>query len=66
MSRIPVGLTDNLAGEIVSKIDHPFDDNWRLLVIDRLSESSETTGRYLIAVVAVDAGIGETFLVNDE
>ncbi len=50
-----------VAGEIVSTINHPSYDNRRLLVIDRLA-----TGGYLIAVAAVDAGVGQKVLVVDE
>lgn len=50
-----------VAGEIVSTINHPSYDNRRLLVIDRLA-----TGGYLIAVAAVDAGVGQKVLVLDE
>lgn len=55
-----------VAGEIVSTINHPFYDNRRLLVIDRLSETGAATGGYLIAVAAVDAGVGQKVLVVDE
>ena len=58
-----VGL---VAGEIVSTIHHPYYDNRRLLVIDRLDESSEPTGGYVVAVAAVDAGVGQRVLVLDE
>lgn len=50
-----------VAGEIVSTINHPAYDNRRLLVIDRLA-----TGGYLIAVAAIDAGVGQKVLVLDE
>ncbi len=50
-----------VAGEIVSTINHPAYDNRRLLVIDRLA-----TGGYLIAVATVDAGVGQKVLVLDE
>ncbi len=50
-----------VAGEIVSTINHPSYDNRRLLVIDRLA-----TDGYLIAVATVDAGVGQKVLVLDE
>jgi ethanolamine utilization protein EutN len=55
-----------VAGEIVSTINHPDYDNRRLLVVDRLNESGSPAGGYLIAVAAVDAGVGERVLVLDE
>jgi ethanolamine utilization protein EutN len=58
-----VGL---VTGEIVSTINHPYYDSRRLLVIDRLDESGGASGGYLIAVAAVDAGVGERVLVLDE
>ncbi len=55
-----------VAGEIVSTINHPDYDNRRLLVIDRLDLEGSPTGGYLIAVAAVDAGVGQKVLVVDE
>jgi microcompartment protein CcmK/EutM len=55
-----------ITGEIVSTINHPDYDNRRLLVVDRLDPSGKPAGGYLIAVAAVDAGVGERVLVLDE
>jgi microcompartment protein CcmK/EutM len=55
-----------VAGEIVSTINHADYDNRRLLVIDRLDPSGKPTGGYLIAVAAIDAGVGDRVLVLDE
>lgn len=55
-----------VAGDIVSTINHPDYDNRRLLIVDRLDESGAPTGGYLIAVAAVDAGVGQRVLVLDE
>ena len=55
-----------VAGEIVSTINHPAYDNRRLLVIDRLNLAGSATGGYLIAVATVDAGVGQKVLVVDE
>ena len=52
--------------EIVSTINHPDYDNRRLLVVDRLDPSGKPAGGYLIAVAAIDAGVGERVLVLDE
>jgi len=53
-------------GEIVSTINHPDYDDKRLLVVDRLNREGSSSGGYLIAVAAVDAGIGQKVLVLDE
>jgi len=58
-----VGL---VTGEMVSMINHADYVSRRLLVIDRLDEAGAATGGYLIAVAAVDAGVGERVLVLDE
>jgi len=55
-----------VTGEIVSTINHADYDNRRLLVVDRLDPAGKPTGGYLIAVAAIDAGVGERVLVVDE
>jgi microcompartment protein CcmK/EutM len=55
-----------VAGEITSTINHRDYDNRRLLIVDRLDESGSPAGGYLIAVAAVDAGVGDRVLVLDE
>jgi microcompartment protein CcmK/EutM len=55
-----------VTGEIVSTINHADYDNRRLLVVDRLDPSGKPAGGYLIAVAAVDAGVGDRVLVVDE
>jgi microcompartment protein CcmK/EutM len=55
-----------VAGEIVSTINHGDYDNRRLLIVDRLDETGAPAGGYLIAVAAVDAGVGDRVLVLDE
>jgi microcompartment protein CcmK/EutM len=55
-----------VAGEIVSTINHADYDNRRLLVVDRLDPSGKPAGGYLVAVAAVDAGVGDRVLVLDE
>lgn len=59
-------IVGQVAGEIVSTINHPDMDSFRLLVVDRLDESGTPTGGYLIALAAVDAGVGQRVLVLDE
>lgn len=53
-------------GEIYSTINHPFYDGRKLLLVDHTDPSGRATGKYVIAVDAVDAGVGERVLVNDE
>jgi ethanolamine utilization protein EutN len=55
-----------VTGEIVATINHPAYQRRRLLVVDRLDETGKPAGGYLIAVAAVDAGVGERVLVLDE
>jgi ethanolamine utilization protein EutN len=55
-----------VAGEIVSTINHPDYDNRRLLVVDRLDPAGQKAGGYLIAVAVIEAGIGDRVLVLDE
>lgn len=50
-----------VAGTVVSTVNHPFYDDQRLLVCDL-----EDGSGYLIAVDTVDAGVGERVLVLDE
>jgi len=53
-------------GEIVSTINHRFYDHRRLLIVDRIDEHGKASGGYIIAVAAVDAGVGQKVLVLDE
>lgn len=53
-------------GSIYSTIHHPFYANRRKLVVDYLDGEGKPTGRYVIAVDTVDAGVGDRVLVNDE
>ena len=53
-------------GEIYSTINHPAYDGRRLLLVDRIRPDGAEDGNYLIAVAAVDAGIGQTVLMIDE
>jgi microcompartment protein CcmK/EutM len=55
-----------VTGEIVATINHPDYANRRLLIVDRLDESGSPAGGYLIAVAAIDAGVGQKVLVLDE
>lgn len=55
-----------VTGEIVSTINHPDYDNRRLLIVDCLDPAGKPAGSYLIAVAAIDAGVGDRVLVLDE
>ena len=59
-------IVGKVCGSIDSTINHPFYENKRLLVVDRLDLNQQPTGNYLIAIDSVDAGIGETVLIIDE
>ncbi|HKQ47279.1 MAG TPA: EutN/CcmL family microcompartment protein [Phycisphaerae bacterium] len=53
-------------GSMYSTIQHPFYVTRRKLVVDYLDAEGKPTGRYVIAVDTVDAGVGDRVLVNDE
>ena len=53
-------------GAITSTINHPFYDAKKLLVVERTAPSGAPLADYLIAVDAVDAGVGDQVLVLDE
>ena len=59
-------IIGKVVGEIYSTINHKFYDQKKLLVVDKLTPRGEASEDYLIAVDAVDAGVGETVLVIDE
>ena len=59
-------ILGKVSGSITSTINHPFYDNKRLLIVDRLTPELAPTGKYLIAVDTMYAGMGETVLVIDE
>ena len=53
-------------GEVVSTIKHPAYANRRVLLLDRIGADGRELGGYLVAIDAVDAGVGQTVLVIDE
>lgn len=55
-----------VTGEVVSTIKHPAYANRRVLLLDRIGADGKELGTYLVAIAAVDAGIGQTVLVIDE
>lgn len=59
-------ILGRVAGEVHGTIKHPFYEGRRMLLVERLTPSGETTGDYLIAVDSVGAGADEHVLVLDE
>jgi len=55
-----------VSGEIVSTVNHADYDHRRLLVVDRLDPTGKPAGGYLVAVAAIEAGVGDRVLVLDE
>lgn len=55
-----------VSGTVVSTINHPFYDGKKLLLVDRCDETWRRTGKYVLAIDSVDAGVGERVLVLDE
>ena len=50
-------------GQVYSTINHPDYDGRRILLVDRIRPDGSEDGGYLIAVDAVDAGVGQTVLI---
>ncbi|NKB23578.1 MAG: hypothetical protein GKR87_04205 [Kiritimatiellae bacterium] len=59
-------ITGIVKGEIVSTINHPFYDGKKMLMVNKTDLQGEKTGDYIIAIDAVDAGVGDPVLVVDE
>jgi len=53
-------------GEIYSTINHPILDRRKLLIVEKLAPGGRPPEDYLVAIDAVDAGVGQTVLVIDE
>jgi ethanolamine utilization protein EutN len=53
-------------GEVYSTINHPFYNRRRMLLVDRINPQGKEIDGYLIALDAVDAGVGDTVLMVDE
>lgn len=53
-------------GSIFSTIHHRFYAGRKLLLVDRVDADGRPTGKYLIAVDSVGAGVGQRVLVLDE
>ncbi len=59
-------ILGRIAGSVVSTIHHPVVAGHKLLVAERLDQSGQPTGGYIIAIDAIGAGQGETVLILDE
>ena len=59
-------ILGRVQGEVVATIKHPAYANRRMLLLDRIDPDGRELGGYLVAIAAVDAGIGQTVLVIDE
>jgi len=59
-------IIGTVTGTLHSTINHPFYDSRRLLLVEREDAAGRPVGSYLVAVDAVDAGVGERVLVLDE
>ena len=59
-------ILGRVTGEIHSTINHAFYVARKLLVVEKTDPEGRPTGDYVIAVDAVDAGVGERVLVLDE
>jgi ethanolamine utilization protein EutN len=59
-------ILGRVKGEVVSTIKHPVYANRRVLLLDRIGADGRELGGYLVAIDAVDAGVGQTVLVIDE
>ena len=59
-------IIGKVTGTIYSTINHEFYDNKKLMIVDKLDGYGNPTGKYLVAIDTVEAGIGETVLIVDE
>ena len=59
-------IIGKITGTIFSTINHKFYDAKKMMIVDKINADGNPTGKYLIAVDSVEAGIGETVLVIDE
>jgi len=59
-------ILGRITGSVVSTIHHSIVDGKKLLLADRLDQNGNPTGRYVIALDAIGAGMGEIVLILDE
>lgn len=59
-------IIGKVTGTINSTINHKFYHGKKLMIVDKLNADEGSTGKYLVAIDTVEAGIGETVLIVDE
>lgn len=59
-------ILGRVRGEVVCTIKHPVYENRRMLLLDEIGPDGKDLGGYLVAIDAVDAGVGQTVLVINE
>jgi ethanolamine utilization protein EutN len=59
-------ILGRVKGEVVATIKHAAYENWRMLILDQLDAEGNEIGKYLVAIDAVDATVGQTVLVINE
>ena len=59
-------IIGKVTGTIYSTINHEFYNSKKLMIVDKLDGYKKSTGKYLIAIDTVEAGIGDTVLIVDE
>jgi microcompartment protein CcmK/EutM len=59
-------ILGRITGSVVSTIHHPVVEGRKLLVVERLDQTGQPTGGYIIAIDAIGAGQSETVLILDE
>lgn len=59
-------IIGKVTGTINSTINHKFYHGKKLMIVDKLNADGGSTGKYLVAIDTVEAGIGETVLIVDE
>lgn len=59
-------ILGTVSGTIVSTVQHGFYAGRKLLIVDICDERFTPTGKYLIAIDTVSAGMGDRVLVLDE
>jgi ethanolamine utilization protein EutN len=59
-------MLGRIEGSVVATIHHPSFDGRKLLIVQPLDESRQPSGSCILAVDMVQAGPGDTVLVNRE
>ena len=59
-------MLGKVVADVVSTMKHPDCDGYKLLVVQTVDQHGQPYGRELLAVDAVQAGIGDTVIVIDE